>query len=100
MPPGLPALVAAPSSSPRRARTATRRPTSGYPTAGSKTSRGAGDMSDTIDFVAPAGQPMPGVANSQEPEYTYRIPITPRLVYSLLGPYISEKISEQVKALI
>jgi len=35
-----------------------------------------------------------------EPEVTYKIPITTRLVYSILGPYIAGKVIEQVKALI
>ena len=33
-------------------------------------------------------------------EITYKIPITPKLVYAILGPYFGEKIAEQVKALI
>jgi len=58
-------------------------------------------MSDAIEVgAARAGQLLLEPAGAHEPEYSYRIPITPKLVYSLLGPYFSEKISEQVKALI
>jgi hypothetical protein len=35
-----------------------------------------------------------------ETEIAYKIPITGKLVYAILGPYFGEKIAEQVKALI
>ena len=58
-------------------------------------------MRDTTDLrAAQSRQPGEDPARPHEPEVDYKIPITPKLVYAILGPYFADKIAEQVKALI
>ncbi|MBI4178999.1 DUF1538 family protein [bacterium] len=42
----------------------------------------------------------PGPSAVQPVEVTYAVKLTPRLVFAIVGPYVYEKIAEQVKALL
>lgn len=52
----------------------------------------------------PAGEPATTDQTThrfnEDVDVTYRVKITPRLVYAILGPYFGGKIAEQVKALL
>ena len=43
---------------------------------------------------------MTGPESRTQTEITYKIPITPKLVFSILGPFVYEKVKEQLKAVL
>jgi hypothetical protein len=44
--------------------------------------------------------PVPATPPQDTAEFTYSVQITPRLVYTILGPYVGQRVREQLFAVL